>query len=51
MKVIDLLNKIAKEEEVPKIIRFEGDIYKFTGYDGEYRNYINLNSSDDVFEC
>lgn len=51
MKVIDLLNKIAKEEEVPKMIRFEGEIYKFTGYDGEYRNYINLNSFDDLFEC
>ena len=27
MKVIDLLNKIAKGEEVPKKIKYDGDIY------------------------
>ena len=28
MKVIDLLNKIANGEEVPKKIKYKGDIYK-----------------------
>jgi tRNA G46 methylase TrmB len=30
MKVIDLLNKIANVEEVPKKIKYEGDIYIHT---------------------
>ena len=29
MKVIDLLNKIANREEVPKKIEYEGEIYEF----------------------
>ena len=30
MKIIDLLNKIANNEEVPKKIKIRGIIYKFT---------------------
>ena len=30
MKIIDLLNKIANNEEVPKKIKIRGTIYKFT---------------------
>lgn len=29
MKIIDLLNKIANEAEVPKKIKYEGEIYEF----------------------
>ena len=29
MKIIDLLNKIAKDEEIPKKIKFENDIYEY----------------------
>ena len=47
MKIIDLLVKIANGEEVPKKFKFknssynkefyfDGDIYKYKDYDGEY---------------
>ena len=29
MKIIDLLNKIANDEEIPKKIKFENDIYEY----------------------
>ena len=29
MKVIDLLNKIANGEEVPKKIKYDGSIYEY----------------------
>lgn len=37
MKVIDLLNKIANGEEVPKIIKYDETIYYFRNYD--YKEY------------
>ena len=37
MKVIDLLNKIANGEEVPKIIKYDETIYLFRNYD--YKEY------------
>lgn len=37
MKVIDLLNKIAKGEEVPKIIKYDTIYYYFRNYD--YKEY------------
>lgn len=37
MKIIDLLNKIAKGEEVPKKIKYDGDIY--------------ILESDEIFEA
>lgn len=36
MKVIDLLNKVANQEEVPDYIEYEGILYKWTGL-----NYYN----------
>lgn len=37
IKIIDLLNKIAKGEEVPKKIKYDGDIY--------------ILESDEIFEA
>ena len=39
MKVIDLLNKIANGEEVPKKIKYAGMEYEFNGYDTASKNY------------
>lgn len=39
MKVIDLLNKIANSEEVPKKIKYAGTEYEFSGYDTASKNY------------
>lgn len=36
MKIIDLLNKIAKGEEVPKEIKFEGELCSFDVEDKDY---------------
>lgn len=36
MKIIDLLNKIAKGEEVPKKIRVFGEIYEYSDNDKFY---------------
>ena len=36
MKVIDLLNKIAKGEEVPERIKFENYIYIWRNYEKDY---------------
>lgn len=38
MKVIDLLNKIANEEELPKKIKYSGHIYKFDETRNDYEN-------------
>ena len=38
IRVIDLLNKIAKGEEVPKKIKYKNNIYE---YDGETQNYCS----------
>lgn len=40
MKVIDLLNKIAKGEEVPKKIKVFGEEFNYDGYD-----YYSIHSS------
>ena len=43
MKIIDLLNKIANGEEIPKKIKYEGDIYIYNydmeDYISDYGNY------------
>lgn len=39
MKIIDLLNKIANEEEVPKKIKYENIIYAYSEYDKDYLEY------------
>lgn len=49
MKVIDLLNKIAKKEEVPKYIRFKDNNY-IRDYDGIYNYYVKENSTDLLME-
>ena len=45
MKVIDLLNKIANKEEVPKKIKWAGDIYE-RHKDNEIDYYENVDASD-----
>ena len=42
MKIIDLLNKVAKNEKIPKTIKYYGYIYK---YDEENKFYYNNGSS------
>ena len=37
MKIIDLLNKIANGEEVPKKIKYKNQIYKWKEYDCGYQ--------------
>ena len=52
MKVIDLLNKIANGEEVPKKVKYEGDIYEYDGID--YQNdddYEVASLMGDVILC
>lgn len=44
MKVIDLLNKIANEEEVPEKFRFAGQIFEKQG------NYIEDEDGDSIFD-
>lgn len=39
MKVIDLLNKIANGEEVPKKIKWENTIFVYSEYDKDYLEY------------
>ena len=39
MKIIDLLNKIANGEEVPKKIKWEDIIYAYSEYDKDYLEY------------
>ena len=39
MKIIDLLNKIANNEEVPKKIKWENIIYAYSEYDKDYLEY------------
>jgi hypothetical protein len=41
MKVIDLLNKIANGEEVPKKIKYNDEIREYVH---KYRDYVNPNS-------
>ena len=42
MKIIDLLNKIANGEEVPKIIKLNGNIYDYEPESQDYYNRSNL---------
>lgn len=39
MKIIDLLNKIANGEEVPKKIKWEDTIYAYSNYDKDYLEF------------
>ena len=51
MKVIDLLNKIANEEEVPEIIIFEGEQYEFCNGNYTYGDENNCDRwlFDDIY--
>ena len=52
MKIINLLNKIANGEEVPKMIKYKGDIYIWGNTSKKYyeqeRNYVYV--SFDTYE-
>ena len=45
MKIIDLLVKISKGEEVPKKIKVSDEIYIFSNDDGDYYNVIDGKNS------
>ncbi len=47
MKIIDLLNKIAKGEEVPKTITYMGSVYD---YDNECKDYEDIMTGDLFFD-
>ena len=49
MKIIDLLNKIANGEEVPKKIKYRNDIYILLDNYCYYCNETNLILSDRIF--
>lgn len=38
IKIIDLLVKISKGEEVPKIIKYNNKIWKLEDHNGDYKN-------------
>lgn len=46
MKVIDLLNKIANGEELPKKIKYDNDIWK---YDEMARDYLLIDKSGEEY--
>lgn len=46
MKVIDLLNKIANGEEVPKKIKYENYVYE---YEQEHLDYQKIGSNMDIY--
>ena len=47
MKIIDLLNKIANGEEVPKKIKWENIIYAYSEYD---KDYLECPFSDEEYK-
>lgn len=52
MRIIDLLNKIANGEEVPKKIRVEGEwTYGIEFEQDDYKHYKNIDDTyDDLFD-
>ena len=48
MKIIDLLNKIANGEEVPKKIKYRGHIYQYQYKDTKETNIINYYHSEET---
>jgi hypothetical protein len=54
MKVIDLLNKIANKEEVPKKIEWEDDVYEYDEEEYAYTTYEYerpITLMENVLEC
>lgn len=53
MKVIDLLNKIANGEEVPKKIKFQNKIYHFNrvymDYESDIQEYRNADVKENYY--
>lgn len=47
IRIIDLLNKIANGEEVPKEIKYAGIIYNYVRFNKEGLKYANLEKKDD----
>lgn len=48
MTIIDLLNKIANDEEVPKKIKYCGTIYEKFDYNNKYYDIDNENREKDL---
>ena len=48
MKIIDLLNKIANGEEVPKKIKYNGTIYEKFDYNNKYYDVENNTREEDI---
>ena len=48
MKIIDLLNKIANGEEIPKMIKYKSKTYSYDELERDYENYTSTN--DWLFE-
>ena len=48
MKIIDLLNKIANGEEVPKKIKYNGTIYEKFDYNNKYYDIENNTREKDI---
>lgn len=49
MKIIDLLNKIVNEEEVPKKIKWENMIYSYNKEEKDYETWFEDNSGLSLF--
>ena len=50
MKIIDLLNKIANGEEVPKIIKYDDFTYWYDKTEKDYYRYIGYDLDNDDVE-
>ena len=50
MKVIDLLNKIANGEEIPQLIKWNGDIYDKLGCEYYMLNDRNITLFGDILD-
>ena len=48
IRVIDLLNKIANSEELPKYIKYKGDIYQYQYKETKEANIINYYHSEET---
>ena len=40
MKIIDLLNKIANDEEIPKTIKYQNKIFQWYGWTNDIYDYV-----------
>ena len=50
MKIIDLLNRIANEEELPKKIKYGSKIWEYEEASDDYKSG-NLYLFEDLFDC